>query len=564
MEKRTLLAILLTAIVWASLFWLMGPKQGVQDDQDSTVQTDTVQDDKSNDNKNENKNDKSAEPKKNWVSISKNIKEETVNLQTEKFAFTLSNKGALISKANYIERNIELTSNENQFNSNGYFDFSIHLSDDEFFQGNNLNSDNWKIEKADDKVVQFAISMIVDGNPIRIEKIYRFTDNGYEFTVDYRFTNTGKNPVKFKDSRIIFSPSDTLGPNLDYSKYYNLMTGFYSIDDSYSQNTKGSGFFSKAGDLKKEKGRVDYVGIMSRYFLLIMIPQNFIGTETIFDNREQGGFRTGMYVTMDELLPDMEQTKSFKIYLGEKDKKTLKAVDPKIVKASDVSMIIEPIRYFVIWCLLSINSIIGNLGWSLIIFSILTKIVFMPLTKKSTDSMKKMQEIAPQLKKLQAKYKDKPEVLQQETVKLYKEYKVNPLGGCLPLLLQMPFFFGLYSGLINSIDLWNAEFMLWIKDLSMPDTIYTISGFDINILPVLMIVTTIIQQKQTMVDTGNQQQKIMMYMMPVILLFVFWKMPSGLVLYWFLQNLYQIMHQFIVNKIGMSRKAIDNVSNKKS
>jgi YidC/Oxa1 family membrane protein insertase len=405
--------------------------------------------------------------------------------------------------------------------------------------------------------------MMVDGNPVRIEKTYSFTDNGYDFNVDYRFINTGRNPVKFNNGRVIFSPSDTLGPNLDYAKYYNLLTGIYSIDDDYSQSTKGSGFFTKVGDLKKENGRVDYIGIMSRYFLLIMIPQNFNGTEMLFDNREGSGFRTGMTVSMDEILPGKEQTKSFQVYLGEKDKKTLKSVDPKTVKASDVSTIIEPIRYFVIWCLLSIDSIIGNLGWSLIIFSILTKIVFMPLTKKSTDSMKKMQEIAPQLKKLQAKYKDKPEVLQQETVKLYKENKVNPLGGCLPLLLQMPFFFGLYSGLINSIDLWNAEFMLWIKDLSMPDTVYTTSGFDINILPVLMIVTTIVQQRQTMVDTGNQQQKMMMYMMPVILLFVFWKMPSGLVLYWFLQNLYQIMHQYIVNKIGMRKKAIDAGRGKK-
>jgi YidC/Oxa1 family membrane protein insertase len=405
--------------------------------------------------------------------------------------------------------------------------------------------------------------MLVDGNPIRIEKTYSFTADGYDFNVDYRFINIGKSPVKFKDGRIIFSPSDALGPNLDYSKYYNLMTGIYSIDDSYSQSAKGGGFFSKAGDIKKERGNVDYVGIMSRYFLLIMIPQNFNGTEMIFDNREQSGYRTGMSAAMDEIVPGGEQSKSFRIYLGEKDKKTLKGVDPKIVKASDVSTIIEPIRYFVIWCLLSINSLIGNLGWSLIIFSILTKFVFMPLTKKSTDSMKKMQELAPQLKKLQAKYKDKPDVLQQETVKLYKENKVNPLGGCLPLVLQMPFFFGLYSGLINSIDLWNAEFMLWIKDLSMPDTIYTISGFDINILPILMTTTTIVQQKQTMVDTGNQQQKIMMYMMPVILLFVFWKMPSGLVLYWFLQNLYQIMHQFVVNKIGIKKKAIDVSRGKK-
>jgi YidC/Oxa1 family membrane protein insertase len=538
----------------------MGPKPGVQNDKEPIAQTDTVQDSKSGDSKDsrDNKADKSAEQKKISVNISKDIKEETVNLQTEKLAFTLTNKGALISKADYIERKIELTYNggsENKFNSSGHFDFSIHFSEDEFFQGNNLSSDNWKIEKADDKTVQFAMTMTVDGNPVKIEKIYRFTD-GYDFTVDYRLINTGRNPVRFKNGKVIFSPSDILGPSLDYSKYYNLMTGIYSIDDSYSQNSKGSGFFSKAGDLKREPGNVDYVGIMGRYFLLIMIPQNFTGTEMIFDNREHRGYRTGMYAAMDEILPGKDSTKSFKIYLGEKDKKKLKAVDPKIVKASDVSIIIEPIRYFVIWCLLSINSIIGNLGWSLIIFSILTKFVFMPLTKKSTDSMKKMQEIAPQIKKLQEKYKGKPEQLQQETVKLYKENKVNPLGGCLPLLLQMPFFFGLYSGLISSIDLWTAEFMLWIKDLSMPDTVYTISGLDIVILPILMTITTIIQQRQTMVDTGNQQQKMLMYMMPVILLFVFWRMPSGLVLYWFLQNLYQIMHQYIVNKIGMRKKLI--------
>ena len=559
MEKRTIMAVILTAIVWVALYWLIGPKQEIQHDQETVTQTDTVQDVKTDDNK---KPVKSAE-NRNWANISKDIKEETINLQTEKFILTLTNKGAMISEASYVERNIELTPHENKFNSNGHFDFSILLSEDEFFKGNNLSSDNWKIEKADDRSVQFAMSMLIDGNPIKIEKIYRFTDNGYDFTIDYRFINTGKNPVRFKNDKIIFSPSDILGPDLDYSKYYNLITGIYSIEDSYSQNTKGSGFFSKAGEIKRKDGSVDYVGVMSRYFLLIMIPQNFTGTEMIFDNREQHGFRTGMFVAMDEILPGKDLNKSFKIYLGEKDKTKLKAVDPKIVPASDVSTIIEPIRYFVIWCLLSINSIIGNLGWSLIIFSILTKFVFMPLTKKSTDSMKKMQEIAPQLKKLQAKYKDKPEVLQQETVKLYKENKVNPLGGCLPLLLQMPFFFGLYSGLINSIDLWNAEFMLWIKDLSMPDTIYTIEGFDINILPILMTITTIIQQKQTMVDTGNQQQKIMMYMMPVILLFVFWKMPSGLVLYWFLQNLYQILHQFIVNKIGMRKKIAEAVSSKK-
>jgi YidC/Oxa1 family membrane protein insertase len=270
----------------------------------------------------------------------------------------------------------------------------------------------------------------------------------------------------------------------------------------------------------------------------------------LFDNRVHTGCRTGMAVEMKEIPPGQQIMRSFRIYLGEKDKAMLKSVDPLLVDASDVSTLIEPIRYFVIWALIGINKLFGNLGWSLVVFSVLTKIVFMPLTKKSTDSMKKMQELAPEIKKMQAKYKDKPEVAQREMMRIYKENKVNPLGGCLPLLLQMPFFFGLYSALINSIDMWNAPFMLWMKDLSMPDTVFSVSGFNINILPLLMTVSTIIQQRQTMVDTGNQQQKMMMYMMPVILLFIFWNMPSGLVLYWLLQNLYQILNQTIVNRIG--------------
>ena len=554
MEKRTLLAVLLTMVVWIGWFWFFEPRQPVQNNQNPIVQeTNAVTADKpvpadSN-------TVQTAVVKTITAGVNKNVKEETIALKTDKFNFELSNKGASIAKANYTQRNIDLTLNEKLFGATGNLDFAVHFSENDFFHGNNLSTDLWNVLKVDDKTVKFFTEIFIDGNPLRLEKIFKFNDKGYDFTVEYRFINTGKQPVRFKDGKAIFSPSDTLGPKLDYTNRYNHMVGIYSVDDSYSQNTKGGGFFSKAGDSKKKSGKVDYTGIMSRYFLLIMIPDKFTGSEMIFDNRTDSSFRTGMYVDMSEILPGKEQVKSFRIYLGEKDKAMLKAVDPKIVAASDVSTIIEPIRYFVVWCLMWINKLFNNMGWALVVFSILTKIVFMPLTKKSTDSMKKMQELTPQINKLKDKYKDKPDVLQKETMKLYKDNKVNPLGGCLPLLLQMPFFFGLYSALINSIDLWNVPFMLWIKDLSMPDTVFAISGFNINILPLLMTASTIIQQQQTMVDTGNQQQKMMMYMMPFILLFVFWTMPSGLVLYWFLQNLYQILNQFVVNHIGKRAKA---------
>jgi YidC/Oxa1 family membrane protein insertase len=128
------------------------------------------------------------------------------------------------------------------------------------------------------------------------------------------------------------------------------------------------------------------------------------------------------------------------------------------------------------------------------------------------------------------------------------------MGGCFPLLLQMPFFFALYSALINSIDLWNAPFILWMKDLSMPDTVATISGFHLNILPIIMTGTTYLQQKLTTVDTAGQQ-KVLMMLMPLMFIFIFWNMPSGLVLYWALQNVFQILHQLFINYRGKAKKA---------
>jgi YidC/Oxa1 family membrane protein insertase len=154
------------------------------------------------------------------------------------------------------------------------------------------------------------------------------------------------------------------------------------------------------------------------------------------------------------------------------------------------------------------------------------------------------------LNELKAKYKDKPDVLQRKTMELYKAQGVNPLGGCLPLVVQMPFFIALYSALSNSLDMYQAPFIFWIQDLSLPDTVLKIDGFlNLNILPLIMVATTYLQQKLTTVDTGvGGQQQMMVKLMPVIFIFIFWRMPSGLILYWIIQNVLQIAHQLYVNK----------------
>ena len=543
MDKKSLIAIFVVGALWITYFIIFKPGQQVK----KPIEV------KKEETASNELRDKTGPAAIRIKAAGAGVKENLVTVKTKKYNFTLSNRGAVMSDAVYLQRNIELIVKTTPYKTKGIFDFSVHFDDDEFLQGNSLDNVLW-MQKDEDNRITFYTDAQLNGNPVRIEKIYSFPEDSNGFEVEYKFKNTGNKEISFKKSSIIISPGDMLGPELNFDNTYNKLHSIYSIGGSFKQEAKGGsgGFLLGCGSsstdepLKKETGSINWAGIMSRYFLVIMIPQNFSGTGVIHDNRKNDGFRTGMYVAIKGLEPGKEIKKSFKVYLGEKEKKNLAAFDKSITDAADVNKIIEPIRNFVIWILLAINKPFGNLGLSLIIFSLLTKIVFMPLTIKSNESMKKMQQLTPVLNELKAKYKDKPDVMQKEMMKLYKEKGVNPMGGCFPLLLQMPFFFALYSALINSIDMWHAPFIFWMKDLSMPDTVAVISGFPVNILPVVMTATTILQQKLSTVDTGGQQ-KMMMMMMPLIFIYIFWSMPSGLVLYWALQNIFQILQQLYIN-----------------
>ncbi len=556
MDKKNIIAILLIAVIWGGYFIFFKPDMPVKKQGPVKTESEKKADDKKAVGI---KNDKTLDAME-IVSVGTKGAEKEVAVKTKKYAMTLSTKGAAITGCTYLERNIDLIVKKNPFNARGILDFSMGFGDDDFVKGNNLGNALWLVRE-DGNRITFFTDIQMDGNPVRMEKTYHFQDEGYGFKVEYRLKNNGRKDIAFKNGSALVSPAEVLGPTLDYSNTYNRLMSVYSIGGSFKKADKGGGGFflgcgsSSGGDaIVKETGVINWAGIMSRYFLLIMIPEDGAGKGVIHDNRKNAGFRTGIFIGLNKLEPGKEIKKSFKVYLGEKDKKKLASFDKSIVDAADVSSLIEPIRDFVIWCLLSINKLIGNLGWALVIFSILTKVVFMPLTIKSTESMKKMQQLTPKLNELKAKYKDKPDQMQKEMMKLYRENKVNPMGGCLPLLLQMPFFFALYSALIDSIDLWQAPFILWMKDLSMPDTVLTVSGFDLNILPIIMTVSTFFQSKLSTVDTGGQQ-KMMMMMMPLIFIFIFWSMPSGLVLYWALQNIFQIVHQLIINKRSQKEKA---------
>ncbi|MCL4474858.1 MAG: membrane protein insertase YidC [Nitrospirae bacterium] len=226
------------------------------------------------------------------------------------------------------------------------------------------------------------------------------------------------------------------------------------------------------------------------------------------------------------------------VYAGPKDYDRLQELKvglEHIVDFGFFSILARPL----FWILKFFYRFMGNYGWAIVLLTIIVRIPFIPLLNKSQKSMKKMQEIQPKLTELREKYKKDPQKLQKETMEMYKKYKVNPMGGCLPMLLQIPVFFALYKVLMIAIELRGAPFMLWITDLSAKDPYY--------VMPIVMGVTMVIQQKMTPTSLDPKQNKIMM-LMPVVFTFLFLNFASGLVLYWLVNNVLSIIQQFFTNR----------------
>ena len=205
--------------------------------------------------------------------------------------------------------------------------------------------------------------------------------------------------------------------------------------------------------------------------------------------------------------------------------------------------------YPLVWVLNLFDSWIPNYGVAIILLTILVRILFWPLTHKSTVGMKKMQELQPKMKEIQKKFKDNPQRLQQETWALYREAKVNPMSSCLPMLIQIPVFIALFNVLRSAVELRYAPF-LWIADLSEPEGLFAayLPFGGLNVLPILMALTTGLQSAFTPSTGDKSQQRMMMVFMPVMMLVMFYSFPSALSLYWFLSNLFSIGQMWIIRR----------------
>ncbi|MBU0674842.1 MAG: membrane protein insertase YidC [Proteobacteria bacterium] len=406
------------------------------------------------------------------------------------------------------------------------------------------------IMTADQSQLSRGGTLALTGSPgpgLSITKQLSFSDNAYqiELTVDV----TNKSEEALKGSPYLTVSSKPLSPEATDSRY--LFSGPVALVDGSLEQVK-------IPDLKKEgpktmQGQVAWTSFEDTYFMLAAAADQEEATpQTV-------RMTTGTAEQVNTVLsgqPDIiasGQVKQYRytIYIGPKKMEALEQAGHDFDRAINFGwfgMVAKPVLVL----LNLIYRYIHNYGVAIILVTVLIKMVFWPITHKGMKSMKDMQKLQPKLAKLKEKYKDDKERQAQEQMKLYKTYKINPLGGCLPMLLQIPVFFALYRVLMQAIELRHAPFMLWITDLSAPERLAV--GFQIPYvggLPVLTLLmggSMFLQQKMTPQSAANPEMAKAMMFMPVIFTFLFINFASGLVLYFIVNNLLSMTQQYFINK----------------
>ena len=297
------------------------------------------------------------------------------------------------------------------------------------------------------------------------------------------------------------------------------------------------------GDEEPIVGEIGWATSQSKYFVAAVLPMEatFARVEAFADTSgEAVGFEAAMPI------PENGDFQGFRVYAGPQDYAEISAMGSRLDQAVYLGWPwIRPLSTVVLRALVWAYGVIPNYGVVIILFSVLTKLLFYRLTHKSFTEMKRMQELQPRLKELQTKHANNREELSKAQMKLYKETGVNPLGSCLPMLLQMPVFITLFQVLRTTIELRGAPFMLWMSDLSQPDTIATIAGFSIHVLPILMGVGMLVQQK---FSSSDPSQAAMGRIMPIVFTVIFYNMASGLVLYWLVNTVLSIAQQYYIHR----------------
>jgi YidC/Oxa1 family membrane protein insertase len=461
------------------------------------------------------------------------VRRDDIRIENDKMALTFTNQGAMVNEVILKEYYLaDKTSYVNLIPENeALFGITLHTTD-----GTEIDLSEFRFQydtSPDNKRVSFTL--LSDAGSIQLT--YELND---EYNVHSQFVAEGIVAVDNYDVSFLSGIADTEEYLKNKSREYNFAA---QIDNSITRER-----LSRISEPEVFRGNIDWSVIRSKYFILSLIPDDMIDTNSVLVTTVQESPAFSMNVS----VPRESIRHSYDMYLGPLLYDNLNRYNIGLENNVELGPgIIQWISKIFLWFLQKLNNVIPNWGICIIIFALVLKIILYPLTHKSFESTTKMQKINPLMKEIQTKYKDDPKKLQAELRNLYKEHKVNPLGGCLPLLLQAPVLFALYPLLRYSIELRQTHF-LWLPDLSEPDPYM--------ILPIIMALFMFVQQKMMAPSkqaseemdekqqAAYQSQKMMAYIMPVVLFFIFRTLPAGLVLYWTVFNVMSIFQQYFIKK----------------
>jgi YidC/Oxa1 family membrane protein insertase len=392
-------------------------------------------------------------------------------------------------------------------------------------------------EGEDSLVLQFASA---DVGGIKLVKTYTLRRGAYDIAVKHELTNTSNAPVAPQlYLQLVRDGNKPAGE----SSFYSTFTGpaIYTDAKKY-QKVEFADIKKKNVDVEKEASN-GYVAMVQHYFASAWILPDGVKRSLSLDAVDIGSampdccYRATMIAPLEAIAPGATKVVDAKFFAGPQEEKMLESLAPGLELVKDygwLTILAKPLY----WLLDKLHSYLQNWGWSIVALVLLLKIAFYWLNAKAYASMAKMKAVNPKIMEMRERLKDNPQQMQQEMMRIYREEKVNPMGGCFPIMVQIPVFIALYWVLLSSVEMRNAPWALWIHDLSSPDPYY--------ILPLFMTLTTLLQTALNPAPPDPMQAK-MMWFMPLAFSVMFFFFPAGLVMYWITNNILSIAQQWIIN-----------------